>query len=197
MQFSGINGVLYYTPQILEQAGVGSRLSSLGLGSTSSSFLISAVTTLLMLPCIAIAMRLMDISGRRYSSPHYPFLLTSLSNNKKYVVGVFSYEKIISIAFPPFTCISKIILFRIDIYNRWIWLFHSLLYQAWLRCSCWWDFCWFQCPLFSFFVFFLLYNYKVQFFTYIVFMFPCEISFTYFYFLIGLLGAFFSYLIFI
>ncbi|KAL2346002.1 hypothetical protein Fmac_000002 [Flemingia macrophylla] len=64
-QFSGINGVLYYTPQILEKAGVGYLLSNLGLGSTSSSFLISAVTTLLMLPCIAVAMRLMDISGRR------------------------------------------------------------------------------------------------------------------------------------
>lgn len=64
-QFSGINGVLYYTPQILEQAGVGYLLSNLGLSSTSSSFLISAVTTLLMLPCIAVAMRLMDISGRR------------------------------------------------------------------------------------------------------------------------------------
>lgn len=64
-QFSGINGVLYYTPQILEQAGVGVLLSNLGLSSTSSSLLISAVTTLLMLPCIAVAMRLMDISGRR------------------------------------------------------------------------------------------------------------------------------------
>ncbi|KAK4284917.1 hypothetical protein QN277_001686 [Acacia crassicarpa] len=64
-QFSGINGVLYYTPQILEQAGVGFLLSNLGLSSTSASFLISAVTTLLMLPCIAVAMRLMDISGRR------------------------------------------------------------------------------------------------------------------------------------
>ncbi|KAG5064887.1 hypothetical protein GLYMA_02G311700v4 [Glycine max] len=64
-QFSGINGVLYYTPQILEQAGVGYLLSNLGLGSTSASFLISSVTTLLMLPCIAVAMRLMDISGRR------------------------------------------------------------------------------------------------------------------------------------
>ncbi|RZC27618.1 Monosaccharide-sensing protein 2 isoform E [Glycine soja] len=63
-QFSGINGVLYYTPQILEQAGVGYLLSNLGLGSTSASFLISSVTTLLMLPCIAVAMRLMDISGR-------------------------------------------------------------------------------------------------------------------------------------
>ncbi|KAI4350203.1 hypothetical protein L6164_004677 [Bauhinia variegata] len=64
-QFSGINGVLYYTPQILEQAGVGFLLSNLGIGSSSASFLISAVTTLLMLPCIAVAMRLMDISGRR------------------------------------------------------------------------------------------------------------------------------------
>ncbi|KAK9286694.1 hypothetical protein L1049_015097 [Liquidambar formosana] len=64
-QFSGINGVLYYTPQILEQAGVGVLLSNLGLGSASASLLISALTTLLMLPCIAVAMRLMDISGRR------------------------------------------------------------------------------------------------------------------------------------
>lgn len=65
MQFSGINGVLYYTPQILEQAGVGVLLSNMGIGSTSSSLLISAITTLLMLPCIAVAMRLMDLSGRR------------------------------------------------------------------------------------------------------------------------------------
>ncbi|KAK4752048.1 hypothetical protein SAY87_020846 [Trapa incisa] len=64
-QFSGINGVLYYTPQILQQAGVGVLLSSMGVGATSASFLISAVTTLLMLPSIAVAMRLMDIAGRR------------------------------------------------------------------------------------------------------------------------------------
>ncbi|XP_022769434.1 monosaccharide-sensing protein 2-like isoform X1 [Durio zibethinus] len=64
-QFSGINGVLYYTPQILEEAGVEVLLSSLGLSSDSASFLISAFTTLLMLPCIAVAMKLMDVSGRR------------------------------------------------------------------------------------------------------------------------------------
>ncbi|KAG7010810.1 Monosaccharide-sensing protein 2 [Cucurbita argyrosperma subsp. argyrosperma] len=64
-QFSGINGVLYYTPQILEKAGVGVLLSNLGIGSSSASLLISALTTLLMLPSIAVAMRLMDISGRR------------------------------------------------------------------------------------------------------------------------------------
>lgn len=65
MQFSGINGVLYYTPQILEEAGVEVLLANLGLGTESSSFLISALTTLLMLPAIGVAMKLMDISGRR------------------------------------------------------------------------------------------------------------------------------------
>ncbi|XP_068646871.1 monosaccharide-sensing protein 2-like [Aristolochia californica] len=64
-QFSGINGVLYYTPQILEQAGVGVLLANVGIASDSASLLISAVTTLLMLPCIAVAMRLMDVTGRR------------------------------------------------------------------------------------------------------------------------------------
>ncbi|KAF8727961.1 hypothetical protein HU200_018533 [Digitaria exilis] len=66
MQFAGINGVLYYTPQILEQAGVGVLLSNIGLSSSSASILISALTTLLMLPSIGIAMRLMDMSGRRF-----------------------------------------------------------------------------------------------------------------------------------
>ncbi|KAL7608230.1 hypothetical protein Lser_V15G11427 [Lactuca serriola] len=64
-QFSGISGVLYYTPQILEEAGVGVLLSNWGISSISSSLLISNISTLLMLPCIAVAMRLMDISGRR------------------------------------------------------------------------------------------------------------------------------------
>ncbi|KAL6635426.1 hypothetical protein ACP70R_028097 [Stipagrostis hirtigluma subsp. patula] len=64
-QFSGINGVLYYTPQILDQAGVSVLLSSLGLSADSTSILISGLTTLLMLPTIAVAMRLMDVSGRR------------------------------------------------------------------------------------------------------------------------------------
>ncbi|KZV41752.1 monosaccharide-sensing protein 2-like [Dorcoceras hygrometricum] len=78
-QFSGINGVLYYTPQILEQAGVGVLLSNLGLSSDSASFLISALTTLLMLPSIGVAMRLMDIAGRRWLLlSTLPVLLVSL-----------------------------------------------------------------------------------------------------------------------
>jgi MFS family permease len=65
MQFSGINGVLYYTPQILDQAGVSVLLSGLGLSADSTSILISGLTTLLMMPSIGIAMRLMDVAGRR------------------------------------------------------------------------------------------------------------------------------------
>lgn len=64
-QFSGINGVLYYTPQILDQAGVSVLLEGLGLSSDSTTILISGLTTLLMLPTIVVAMRLMDVSGRR------------------------------------------------------------------------------------------------------------------------------------
>lgn len=65
LQFAGINGVLYYTPQILEDAGVSVLLANLGLSTNSASFLISAFTNLLMLPCIGLGMWLMDISGRR------------------------------------------------------------------------------------------------------------------------------------
>lgn len=64
-QVAGINGLLYYAPQILEQAGVGELLSNMGLSSASASLFTSAVTTFLMLPCIATSMWLMDVSGRR------------------------------------------------------------------------------------------------------------------------------------
>lgn len=64
-QFSGISGVVYYTPQILEQAGVCVLVSDIGISAASSCLLITAIMTLLTLPCIAIAMRLMDVSGRR------------------------------------------------------------------------------------------------------------------------------------
>ncbi|XP_042005481.1 monosaccharide-sensing protein 2-like [Salvia splendens] len=78
-QFSGINGVLYYTPQILEQAGAGVLLSNLGISSDSSTFLISALTNLLMLPSIGVAMRLMDVAGRRsLLLTTIPILITSL-----------------------------------------------------------------------------------------------------------------------
>ncbi|XP_024975685.1 monosaccharide-sensing protein 2-like [Cynara cardunculus var. scolymus] len=78
-QFSGINGVLYYTPQILEQAGVGILLANMGIGSESASFLISGVTTFLMLPSVGVAMKLIDIAGRRMLLlATLPILLISL-----------------------------------------------------------------------------------------------------------------------
>ena len=40
-------------------------ISNLGLSSASGSILISSVTALFMLPSIGLAMRLMDVSGRR------------------------------------------------------------------------------------------------------------------------------------
>ncbi|KAL5559101.1 hypothetical protein UlMin_035312 [Ulmus minor] len=49
MQFSGINGVLCYTTQILEEAGVGVLLSNLGLSSSSTSSLISGMTSWILL----------------------------------------------------------------------------------------------------------------------------------------------------
>ncbi|XP_050366772.1 monosaccharide-sensing protein 2-like [Argentina anserina] len=64
-QVAGINGVLYYTPQIYERTGVTVLLSNIGLNSASASLFLSAITTFLMLPCIATSMWLMDIAGRR------------------------------------------------------------------------------------------------------------------------------------
>ncbi|XP_024540278.1 monosaccharide-sensing protein 2 [Selaginella moellendorffii] len=64
-QFSGINAVLYFIPQILQQSGLAVLLSDAGINANSASILGSAATSLLMLPCIVLAMRLMDHSGRR------------------------------------------------------------------------------------------------------------------------------------
>ncbi|XP_052723918.1 monosaccharide-sensing protein 2 [Vigna angularis] len=78
-QAAGINGFLYYAPQILDQAGVGALLSNLGISSTSASLLVNIVTTLAMLPCIALSMRLMDVAGRRAIMLYtIPILIVSL-----------------------------------------------------------------------------------------------------------------------
>ncbi len=69
VQFSGINAVLYFTPQILMQSGAGDLLANVGIDGESASILASGVTCFLMLPCILMAMWLMDRSGRRYTSP--------------------------------------------------------------------------------------------------------------------------------
>lgn len=64
-QVSGISAVLYFTPQILMELGTGALLAKIGIEGESASILASGVTCLLMLPCILIAMRHVDSSGRR------------------------------------------------------------------------------------------------------------------------------------
>ncbi|KAL5217201.1 hypothetical protein ABZP36_017885 [Zizania latifolia] len=64
-QFAGISGILNYAPQILKQTGAGIIFLKLGISSSSASILISALTTLMMLPSIGVAMKLMDRFGRR------------------------------------------------------------------------------------------------------------------------------------
>lgn len=64
-QFGGINAVLNFTPEILEESGVDVLLSSFGIDSNSASLLSSGVMELICLPCILVAMRLMDRLGRR------------------------------------------------------------------------------------------------------------------------------------
>ncbi|BBN13977.1 protein MpTMT [Marchantia polymorpha subsp. ruderalis] len=64
-QFCGINAVLYFTPQILKQSGADAMAASAGINADSASIMASAFTCLMMLPCIFLAMWLMDKSGRR------------------------------------------------------------------------------------------------------------------------------------
>ncbi|KAL9327214.1 hypothetical protein ACSQ67_007859 [Phaseolus vulgaris] len=78
-QAAGINGFLYYAPQILDQAGVGALLSHFGISSTSASLLVNIISTFAMLPCIFTSMRLMDVAGRRSILLYtIPILIVSL-----------------------------------------------------------------------------------------------------------------------
>lgn len=64
-QFGGINAVLNFTPEILQESGAEVLLSRMGIGSDSASILASAATNLVSIPFIIVAMRLMDVVGRR------------------------------------------------------------------------------------------------------------------------------------
>ncbi|KAH7437509.1 hypothetical protein KP509_05G075500 [Ceratopteris richardii] len=62
-QFSGLNAVLYYFPQIVGASGTEGLVSSLSRESTS--LLASMILGILMIPFLLWSMRLMDTSGRR------------------------------------------------------------------------------------------------------------------------------------
>uniref|UniRef100_A0A0C9S8L9 TSA: Wollemia nobilis Ref_Wollemi_Transcript_10877_2666 transcribed RNA sequence n=1 Tax=Wollemia nobilis TaxID=56998 RepID=A0A0C9S8L9_9CONI len=72
-QFCGISAVLFFTPQILEQAGVENLLVELGIKAESAALLASSLTSLPMLIFVVWGMVLMDQAGRRkillYTTP--------------------------------------------------------------------------------------------------------------------------------
>ncbi|KAJ1276426.1 hypothetical protein BS78_05G213600 [Paspalum vaginatum] len=79
-QSAGISVLLRHAPEILEQVGVVSLFSDIGLPPHSTSILISALNALLMLPCITAAMLLIDVCGRRaLFLATTPILMLSLS----------------------------------------------------------------------------------------------------------------------
>ena len=60
VQLCGIGAVLNFMPQILKQSRVDTLLVQSGIKAESASLLASAVTCLLMLPFIVLAIFLMD-----------------------------------------------------------------------------------------------------------------------------------------
>jgi len=64
-QLSGINATIYYTPAILQAAGVTDLFAVLGLSDESAAILATAITYSLKIPAILVAMQLMDRAGRR------------------------------------------------------------------------------------------------------------------------------------
>lgn len=68
------------------QSGAGDLLANIGIDGESASILASGTSCLLMLPCILMAMWLMDKSGRRSVPP--PYLMTKKHVLKFLIVTV-------------------------------------------------------------------------------------------------------------
>jgi len=64
-QVTGINAVVYFTPQILKEAGVPQLFSRIGLTENSASLLATALAYMPKIPALFFAMSLMDRMGRR------------------------------------------------------------------------------------------------------------------------------------
>jgi MFS family permease len=60
-----VNATIYYTPQILKDAGVTDLFAGLGLSDESAAIMAATVTYFLKIPAILITMQLMDRTGRR------------------------------------------------------------------------------------------------------------------------------------
>mmetsp|Transcript_63411 Transcript_63411/g.143030 ORF Transcript_63411/g.143030 Transcript_63411/m.143030 type:complete len:416 (+) Transcript_63411:818-2065(+) len=64
-QFAGINAIVYFTPQTLKQAGVPLLFQRFGLEDNAASLVATILAYLPKIPAIFLAMRLMDVLGRR------------------------------------------------------------------------------------------------------------------------------------
>ena len=64
-QFSGINAIVYYTPQTLKEAGVPSLFASIGFDAAAASLAATALAYLPRIPTMFATMNLMDSYGRR------------------------------------------------------------------------------------------------------------------------------------
>eukprot|EP00249_Psilotum_nudum_P011431 c23172_g1_i1 orf=536-2071(+) len=114
-QFCGATAVLYYIPQIMQQAGVDSLLPpTASLTTESFSILASAFNCMLMLPCIVVAMKLIDSMGRRMMLlATMPLLIVSLLAipMTNYLLPKNQIQAILSfISLTSFTCSSVLAL---------------------------------------------------------------------------------------
>ena len=87
-QFTGINAVVYFTPQTLKEAGVPVLFARFGLDDDAASLLATTLSYLPKIPALFLAMRLMDQMGRRRLLQTFvPFMGASLFA----LAGVFSW----------------------------------------------------------------------------------------------------------
>ena len=64
-QFSGINAVVYYTPQTLKEVGVPMLFSNLGFAENAASMLATTLAYIPKIPALLLTMALIDRLGRR------------------------------------------------------------------------------------------------------------------------------------
>jgi MFS transporter, SP family, galactose:H+ symporter len=65
-QFCGVNAIVYFTPQILKQAGAPSLFSSWGVSADAAAMLATVLAYLPKIPSVLLATYLIDRKGRRW-----------------------------------------------------------------------------------------------------------------------------------
>ena len=65
-QFCGVNAIVYFTPQILKQAGAPALFSSMGVSTDAAAMLATVLAYLPKIPSVLLASYLIDRKGRRW-----------------------------------------------------------------------------------------------------------------------------------